>query len=141
MIRQPPSTTRTDTLFPYTTLFRSGERGIGCDANAEIDLHSVGADRHWDGLDARQVQAFSHHGAAGIFDQGAAAGCLERQKRKAKAVPRAARQYNLIGNTADAPRDGDLRSEEHTSELQSLMRISYAVFCLKKKKKINQKNK
>src|SRR3546814_21109688 len=110
MIRQPPSTTRTDTLFPYTTLFRSGERGIGCDANAEIDLHSVGSDRHWDGLDARQVQAFSHHGAAGIFDQGAAAGCLERQKRKAKAVPRAARQYNLIGNTADAPRDGDLRS-------------------------------
>src|SRR3546814_1419894 len=67
----------------------NGERGIGCDANAEIDLHSVGADRHWDGLDARQVQAFSHHGAA--------------------------------------------RSEEHTSELQSLMRISYAVFCLKKK--------
>src|SRR3546814_7842805 len=44
------------------------------------------------------------------LDQGAAAGCLERQKRKAKAVPRAARQYNLIGNTADAPRDGDLRS-------------------------------
>src|SRR3546814_6537554 len=76
----------------------NGERGIGCDANAEIDLHSVGADRHWDGLDARQVQAFSHHGAAGIFDQGAAA-----------------------------------RSEEHTSELQSLMRISYAVFCLQKK--------
>src|SRR3546814_2986240 len=84
----------------------NGERGIGCDANAEIDLHSVGADRHWDGLDARQVQAFSHHGAAGIFDQGAAAGCLERQKR----------------------------SEEHTSELQSLMRISYAVFSLTKKR-------
>src|SRR3546814_18219642 len=79
----------------------NGERGIGCDANAEIDLHSVGADRHWDGLDARQVQAFSHHGAAGIFDQGAAAGCLERQKRKAKAVPRAARPYNLIGNNAE----------------------------------------
>src|SRR3546814_3232704 len=97
MIRRPPRSTRTDTLFPYTTLFRS--------------------------------QAFSHHGAAGIFDQGAAAGCLERQKRKAKAVPRAARQYNLIG-----------RSEEHTSELQSLMRISYAVFCLKKKTPQNTSN-
>src|SRR3546814_1858217 len=132
MIRLPPRSTRTDTLFPYTSLFRS---------------------------------------------------------------PRAARQYNLIGNTADAPRDGDLRSnlrpqfrsaagiaasnrrdrglahgagpeagpefggkcvlrghaglkrkrqkrsEEHTSELQSLMRISYAVFCLKKKKKQYNKDK
>src|SRR3546814_10195800 len=44
----------------------NGERGIGCDANAEIDLHSVGADRHWDGLDARQVQAFSHQDRKGV---------------------------------------------------------------------------
>src|SRR3546814_2835678 len=70
MIRRPPRSTRTDTLFPYTTLFRS--YGRGCRAN-------------------------------------------RRAGWRATAAPR--------------------RSEEHTSELQSLMRISYAVFCLKKKKK------
>src|SRR3546814_18411338 len=65
----------------------NGERGIGCDANAEIDLHSVGAARHWDGLDARQVQASSHPGAAGSFEQGPALCGLERQKRQAKSAP------------------------------------------------------
>src|SRR3546814_1287390 len=75
MIRRPPRSTRTDTLFPYTTLFRSAAPAIA----------STGAAGH------------SH----------------------------ARRPANHIGRT---------RSEEHTSELQSLMRISYAVFCLKKKK-------
>src|SRR3546814_8878409 len=78
MIRRPPRSTRTDTLFPYTTLFRSARHLA---ARADED----GA-RHQDG----------HHRA-----------------RRCQA-----------------------RSEEHTSELQSLMRISYAVFCLKKKKNI-----
>src|SRR3546814_19383660 len=83
MIRRPPRSTRTDTLFPYTTLFRSvgapgaiaaaADRGCGCRAQF----------------------------------------CLQRK--------------------GDNARDRDARSEEHTSELQSLMRISYAVFCLKKK--------
>src|SRR3546814_1916798 len=86
MIRRPPRSTRTDTLFPYTTLFRSDD--------FLVDL-------------ARQ-----HHlgdfGGHGVGD-------------------------------AQAPDEGRFdpelfRSEEHTSELQSLMRISYAVFCLKKKK-------
>src|SRR3546814_6980593 len=86
MIRRPPRSTRTDTLFPYTTLFRS-------DADQ-------GPDRH----------AGHRHPHAGR-DQ------VLRQR------PRAA---GRAGH-----RD---RSEEHTSELQSLMRISYAVFCLKKKK-------
>src|SRR3546814_7494143 len=86
MIRRPPRSTRTDTLFPYTTLFRSaGRPGAG--------------------------------GAGGAADH-------RRPRRHHRGA--AHRQ------------PGKDRSEEHTSELQSLMRISYAVFCLKKKKLINQ---
>src|SRR3546814_13440578 len=75
MIRRPPRSTRTDTLFPYTTLFRSGPRRL-C---------------------------------------GGSSACTASSSRT---------------------RHGRSRSEEHTSELQSLMRISYAVFCLKKKKQL-----
>src|SRR3546814_3585223 len=93
MIRRPPRSTRTDTLFPYTTLFRSRPcafRGLGPD-----DRRSVG--------------------------------CRNRSPaRRAKA-----------GRVTGLPR----RSEEHTSELQSLMRISYAVFCLKKKNNTDQANR
>src|SRR3546814_6734085 len=91
MIRRPPRSTRTDTLFPYTTLFRS--KGETC---------STSVDRlTW----------------------------MFRVSRLSRiAAPR------LLPN----PRRRLRRSEEHTSELQSLMRISYAVFCLKKKKKENQ---
>src|SRR3546814_10637689 len=74
MIRRPPRSTRPDTLFPYTTLFRSAH-----------DFHVFGR-----------------------------------------------------RNIGSQPRQSSTRSEEHTSELQSLMRISYAVFCLKKKKEIEQ---
>src|SRR3546814_2829556 len=85
MIRRPPRSTRTDTLFPYTTLFRSLEpaprSGLG-DQGVEVEL---------------AVRAMG-----------------DRRMRH--------------------------RSEEHTSELQSLMRISYAVFCLKKKKQYREKN-
>src|SRR3546814_3312422 len=83
MIRRPPRSTRTDTLFPYTTLFRSRERRR-----------------------PRLVKGLCHRG-----------GRLSR---------------------ADHQRPAGGRSEEHTSELQSLMRISYAVFCLKKKRKHNK---
>src|SRR3546814_3864600 len=93
MIRRPPRSTRTDTLFPYTTLFRS-------------------ADRSLDPGHAR--------GAGGRIPQPAAG---------VGAAHQPARAARLRG----AGRPGQ-RSEEHTSELQSLMRISYAVFCLKKKK-------
>src|SRR3546814_11451597 len=78
MIRRPPRSTRTDTLFPYTTLFRSADCGT----------------------------------AATATNVSTAIGC----------------------STASRCTDRQARSEEHTSELQSLMRISYAVFCLKKKK-------
>src|SRR3546814_1812624 len=97
MIRRPPRSTRTDTLFPYTTLFRSGQRR---------GLHLGGL------LQSGFRIAFS----ADIDGDLAADGILL-----------------AIGAGADEIMLGIIRSEEHTSELQSLMRISYAVFCLKKK--------
>src|SRR3546814_1282863 len=90
MIRRPPRSTRTDTLFPYTTLFRSRQR---------------------DGSEQQQDREQKAHR------------CLLRRRAIAPPGPRPR------GWCRTSP-----RSEEHTSELQSLMRISYAVFCLKKKK-------
>src|SRR3546814_6913753 len=92
MIRRPPSSTRTDTLFPYTELFRSSSRSFG-----KIITRCV------------KQQKSLHHPVAK-----ARVGSHRRVVRH--------RQH---------PRDNARRSEEHTSELQSLMRISYAVFCLK----------
>src|SRR3546814_10284706 len=101
MIRRPPRSTRTDTLFPYTTLFRSGRvdepRRPRVEGAARLHRHRA------------------HRAGAGL---------RLRQRRAAlvrRAVPPGGHAY-------------EIRSEEHTSELQSLMRISYAVFCLKKKK-------
>src|SRR3546814_1099898 len=93
MIRRPPRSTRTDTLFPYTTLFRSGTGR----ALATVDRAAVRVDR----LHPEPVVPASR----------------VRDSRAQRAA-----------------RSRACRSEEHTSELQSLMRISYAVFCLKKKK-------
>src|SRR3546814_9746453 len=92
MIRRPPRSTRTDTLFPYTTLFRSDRRtGPGIDGFFQLHRQMITTD------DPHQLP-------------------VRIEQR-------------------DHP-DPVIRSEEHTSELQSLMRISYAVFCLKKKKTI-----
>src|SRR3546814_9222545 len=93
MIRRPPRSTRTDTLFPYTTLFRSFvTRTVNC-----VDFAAYCA----------------AHGSNAY----------------------ATGQYSLgLTQTGNPELDPEKRSEEHTSELQSLMRISYAVFCLKKKK-------
>src|SRR3546814_1060602 len=99
MIRRPPRSTRTDTLFPYTTLFRSPSC---C----------------WPG--AGKTSARSRRQGAGH----------EHDSRWRKAGNPVAG-----GEGQGAALRGLHRSEEHTSELQSLMRISYAVFCLKKKKK------
>src|SRR3546814_4180833 len=104
MIRRPPRSTRTDTLFPYTTLFRSTE-GLtfrvmtNTTRNAYFDV-------------ARQYKPF-YYEMLGIDRSG---------------------DYllNILNEET-----GEERSEEHTSELQSLMRISYAVFCLKKNKQHN----
>src|SRR3546814_5421467 len=96
MIRRPPRSTRTDTLFPYTTLFRSPIAGDG-------------RQRAWPDLPV---------------DLGRNAAVRHPIETSASGVDLGDRMlWRVIG-----------RSEEHTSELQSLMRISYAVFCLKKKK-------
>src|SRR3546814_1626161 len=105
MRRRPPRSTRTDTLFPYTTLFRSI-------AHAE---DAAGDTLRVEGLD--RVELF------------AGAGELDRL-----AGDRAHRERRTTARIAVEPGEHDARSEEHTSELQSLMRNSYAVFCLKKKK-------
>src|SRR3546814_4941882 len=100
MIRRPPRSTRTDTLFPYTTLFRSeGQPGPGDRAM-----------RYWEACEA-QVTA----------DE-AIEECRIHQIEA------------IVRDSDSALVDVTTRSEEHTSELQSLMRISYAVFCLNKKK-------
>src|SRR3546814_9122359 len=119
MIRRPPRATRTDTLFPYTTLFRSdaetrreavriaaGEpfnRAIPLEVSGGVDLPGLRAIAE-DGVDCISIGALTKH--------------VQAIDLSMKLGP---------------------RSEEHTSELQSLMRISYAVFCLKKKKNARKK--
>src|SRR3546814_9188715 len=110
MIRRPPRSTRTDTLFPYTTLFRS-------DARRRLDNPLL-------------VQL-----VAQIPEQ-----LVEHLKIKQRRWAMARSHVKADGKLArvrfhSAPICLKPRSEEHTSELQSLMRISYAVFCLKKKNK------
>src|SRR3546814_7305985 len=97
MIRRPPRSTRTDTLFPYTPLFRSNRPNL-------IDPALLRPGR----LDELIYVSVPDVGG---------------------------RQRILDIHTAKMPLAGDVRSEEHTSELQSLMRSSYAVFCLQKKNK------
>src|SRR3546814_9996990 len=97
MIRRPPRSTRTDTLFPYTTLFRS----------------------------AVLVELLERHSNARLVGDGEHAHPPPEQPQRVDRVERLRSARNL--------HDGQGRSEEHTSELQSLMRISYAVFCLTKK--------
>src|SRR3546814_5446205 len=98
MIRRPPRSTRTDTLFPYTTLFRSPDGILVRHRSQRRDLRNQAVRRD--------------HALARVVD-------VERI---------------VIEGRQRADRGHHHRSEEHTSELQSLMRISYAVFCLKKKK-------
>src|SRR3546814_5168163 len=105
MIRRPPRSTRTDTLFPYTTLFRS----------LELLAHRAGQ------LLAHYLEGFGHRKTR--FQA-----AHEQIDRVGKAG------VELCNAPFDQSADDQIRSEEHTSELQSLMRISYAVFCLKKKK-------
>src|SRR3546814_5260685 len=102
MIRRPPRSTRTDTLFPYTTLFRSTSGRV----DGDLSLHPV-----------RRLD--------------------EKLRRSAEMLAAPAVRTLAVVPAAQAEALA-ARSEEHTSELQSLMRISYAVFCLKKKKKSNK---
>src|SRR3546814_10290213 len=125
MIRRPPRSTRTDTLFPYTTLFRSGAAADGpLSDRHHVRRRTARLDRRRDG-DGRWRAAGAYRRTAGVV-------ALCRVTRNSLAC-RADRP--LAG--AAATRIGDIdivvRSEEHTSDLQSLLRISYAVFCLKQK--------
>src|SRR3546814_5306690 len=106
MIRRPPRSTRTDTLFPYTTLFRSGHVLFQrAELLGEGDLLFLAE------------SLFAEHQHL-IFEERVIVGVAD----------------GLVERVAQV----EARSEEHTSELQSLMRISYAVFCLKKKKNTQQ---
>src|SRR3546814_7941199 len=108
MIRRPPRSTRTDTLFPYTTLFRSvrhARRRNACGQAAPRHAHASYFSPEWRCPRMRMVFFRS----AGFCGETALDQCADTRRHAT-------------------------RSEEHTSELQSLMRISYAVFCLKKKK-------
>src|SRR3546814_8227127 len=121
MIRRPPRSTRTDTLFPYTTLFRS-RAGPG---NAGLDVRGGTGPR----LHPRPVRTARGDRAGGGRIRGAAA------DRRATGRHGAGAGRDGKARPFDAGGAGGGRSEEHTSELQSLMRISYAVFCLKKQNK------
>src|SRR3546814_10082974 len=107
MIRRPPISTRTDTLFPYPTLFRSRIDGLSQLFVGDFPFRQRAAGAEHDRTD--------RHFAAPLA------------KACARKLSRSSPIFSVMP-----------RSEEHTSELQSLMRISYAVFCLKKKKNTNQ---
>src|SRR3546814_7727898 len=125
MIRRPPRSTRTDTLFPYTTLFRSRPR------------------RHFD---VTVVRVTDDEGRVGIGSGDLMLGLAGHEDLFVGEDPRRVeRHYEVLSHIQFHygrcwPLDLALwdltgRSEAHTSELQSLMRLSYAVFCLKKKKR------
>src|SRR3546814_6750131 len=123
MMRRPPRSTRTDTLFPYTTLFRSDRQrhhvaraavgqGVGHGQHARAAVFELLLRRMREEL---QVVGLGVDSDQAVADADFAAGLVE--------------QHGAGPDAADFA-----RSEEHPSELQSLMRISYAVFCLKKQK-------
>src|SRR3546814_5393615 len=105
MLRRPPRSTRTDTLFPYTTLFRS------------------------------RVAIDAHHGP---FVHQLRAEALVKADRRGVPVEHPPFEPRAVAFDAELGEMREQRSEEHTSELQSLMRISYAVFCLKKKSRYDK---
>src|SRR3546814_7071483 len=119
MIRRPPRSTRTDPLFPYTTLFRSA----GCRTQDDHEQHRQNEKNQGHGHDGGKARGLffrAHHALIAKFSRQDAQG---RSKRRTI--------FSVWIMVVTTPFSA--RSEEHTSELQSLMRISYAVFCLKKK--------
>src|SRR3546814_4455680 len=122
MIRRPPISTRTDTLFPYTTLFRSGAGSGNRPEVRRVRPELAGAAGRRTALPADQRRRVAGGRRRRARDHRDRQCDEEGQVRALLASPCRRRQR--------------CRSEEHTSELQSLMRISYAVFCLKKKKTV-----
>src|SRR3546814_7355605 len=132
MIRRPPRSTRTDTLVPYTTLFRS-LRGHAEGAAEEVEVvdigrGEIGAER---GIDLARVDTQYLRLVAIDVGKDARASGVEQRKDLLHLLFLRRGAHHRPGRLLQ--RVIALRSEEHTSELQSLMRISYAVFCLKKK--------
>src|SRR3546814_3747687 len=120
MIRRPPRSTRTYTLFPYTTLFRSSGSRTKFRSRTQAGRRKQ--------LHQSALADIAHRPGLPRYSR------LHRRRNRPDISlwrPLAARE----------PANGRRRSEEHTSELQSLMRISYAVFCLKKKKNTDTHSK
>src|SRR3546814_4614517 len=147
MIRRPPRSTRTDTLFPSTSLFRSERTALLESAKREAE--------HANDAKSRFLTAIGHDlmqplHAAHLFTDTLSQQIAHPAQREAVRQVRGALDSTTdlltglfdmsrleAGGLVPQPREfplAEVRSEEHTSELQSLMRISYAVFCLKKKK-------
>src|SRR3546814_4079448 len=110
-IRRPPRSTRTDTLFPYTTLFRAEDRADHR-LERQVGIAEPAADPGEQPIGERDERDEGEHHRA------------HRNRQLDAGLRALCRRHDDVGG---------LRSEEHTSELQSLMRTSYAVFCLKKK--------
>src|SRR3546814_8178459 len=121
MIRRPPRSTRTDTLFPYTTLFRSapgtGKSFLGAVAEQMIGIRNTRMVKSQELT--KEFTSWQEDRQLAVVEEIMARGRIELVNELKTVI------------TGDVLR---IRSEEHTSELQSLMRISYAVFLLKKKK-------
>src|SRR3546814_4810327 len=118
MLRRPPRSTRTDTLFPYTTLFRSNQHFTALEIfKRNQEAVSYIREELSRPTECREIVVITHYAPS-----------ILSIREDLKCLP-------ISCHWACA-----LRSEEHTSELQSLMRISYAVFCLKKKKENNNQD-
>src|SRR3546814_7569671 len=150
MIRRPPRSTRTDTLFPYTTLFRSfATHDLILSATSQRITRPIA---EWEAAwttDGPKYPGGSFMGSycshTDMFNwlkfrpfRSLAALSMAFRSVCRLLVPRAARQKSgSVANSDTVSKIGLMRSEEHTSEHQSLMRISSAVFCLKKQKHVN----
>src|SRR3546814_9651569 len=134
MIRLPPTSTRSDTLLPYTTLFRS---------RSNLPARQQLADRRWRRWHRQRRRLLRSRTCARLllcsprnrYAPGLAPWCRRRERCPVQLNQASTRSLGPGRCRRRSRTPALLRSEEHTSELQSLMRISYAVFCLKKKKK------
>src|SRR3546814_10457502 len=126
MIRRPPRSTRTDTLFPYTTLFRSpGLSAVIGASRSELEVNTG----HFAALDVKGPTSLYYGGLDWKF--------INKENLQANSTLHFIKEESRLDSMGLNLSDEKftLRSEEHTSELQSLMRNSYAVFCLKKNNK------
>src|SRR3546814_8582650 len=142
MIRRPPRSTRTYTLFPYTTLFRSRFQGAGMSGKFEISKRANGEFQ----FDLKAGNGQVILSSEGYSAKGSCINGIESVRKNSQDDARFERKtasngkffFNLTATNGQTVGSSQMyadesRSEKHTSELQSLMRISYAFFCLQKK--------